>query len=93
MSHDHKIIQNFKRESKKTTYKVLCPFWGKIPHFDYHHRDEFFSLRIVKMGYFTLEWDQNLVCYVMIRIHAYVESVEPPTMGTKKYIYIYFHYD
>ena len=29
---------NFKRESKNTTYKVLCPFWGKMPHFEYHQR-------------------------------------------------------
>ena len=36
--YDHKIIQNFKRESKNTTYKVLCPFWGKMPHFEYHQR-------------------------------------------------------
>ena len=27
---------NFKRESKNTTYKVLCPFWDKMSHFDYH---------------------------------------------------------
>ena len=55
-----------------------------MPHFDYHHRDEYLFLMIVKMGHFTPEWDQNLVCYVMIRIHAYLESVELPTMGTQK---------
>ena len=36
---------------------------------------------IVKMEHFTLEWDQNLVCYVMIRIHTYLESVEHPGYG------------
>ena len=36
---------------------------------------------IVKIGDLTQEWDQNLVFYVMIRIHAYVESAEPPDYG------------
>ena len=84
MSYDHKIIQNFKKESKNATYKVLCsglkcPILAII-------RDEYLSLMIVKMRHFTPEWGQSLVCYVMIRIHAYLESAEPPDYGHQKQV-------
>ena len=84
MTYDHKIIQNFKRESKNKTYKVLYLFWGKIPHFDYHQGWIFVTDDSEN------EWGQNLVCYVMALIHAYLESAEPPDCGHQKKC---FHYD
>ena len=83
VSYDHKIIQDFKGSPRTQHTKfrahsgVKCPILTII-------RDEYLPLMIVKMGNFTPEWDQKLVCYVMIRIHAYLESVESIDYGNQK---------
>ena len=81
MSYDQTLKKNLKTQRTK-----FCAHSGLKCSILAIIRDEYLPLMIVKMRHFTPEWGQSLVCYVMIRIHAYLESAEPPDYGHQKQV-------